>query len=778
MTGADVTGDTAYNAWRIVSLSPLPLWAKLALLAAAAASLLLAGLGLRRELHAGRRVALLALRAVSALALATLLLEPGVRLLQTMRVKSRLLVLLDSSRSMGFAAAPATADEEVTRAQAAARWFADHRDDFKSLEELYQVEYFTFDRELTSGDFQRLASSAQPPLGPRTDLLGALQGAFQGSGAAAGRKVAAALVVSDGADNAALAGGLGPQEKAELVKLGAPISTLAVGEAGLKDLAIAGVKVDDFAFVRNTVTAEIQVASQGFDGETVPVTLTREGRVIGSENLQLKAGRQKYGVSFKFMPDQTGEFVYTVSVPVQPGEAVADNNKRAFVLKVIRDRVRVLLVCGRPSWDERFLRGLLRQDPNVDLVSFFILRDAHDNTKTVNENELSLIPFPTEEIFRTELHTFDLVILQNFAYLPFSRGMASLQIERYFPNIRDYVRGGGALLMIGGENSFGQGHYDETELADVLPVTSIGLAPPEELFSPRLTEEGKRHPVTALAEGGEASARLWASLPPIPGLNLVKPKPGARVLLEHPLLSAAGHQAPVLAVADEERGRSMALMTDSSWFWSFPAEGRGLSNRYYEHFWNNAIRWLVRDPDLTQVKLEPERRTVEPGQPVALVVKARQADYGPAQGAQITVQLLDAETGKPVARGSAAAGSDGSARIELPGVPPSAYRAVATANLNGEELGKAEDALAVRQSGPETDDPLPRPELLRAIAEATGGSYSELPRSLPPLHALDPAVVEIGRRKDRPIWDNGWPLLLLCLTMGGEWWLRRRWGYL
>jgi uncharacterized membrane protein len=774
--------ETAYNAWRIVSLSPLPLWAKLLLVGGAAASLVLAGLGLRRELHSARRTALLVLRTLSALALAALLLEPGVRLLQTMRVKSRLLVLLDSSRSMGFAAAPPEGSGEATptREQVAARWFADHQGDFKSLEELYQVEYFTFDKELAPGDFQRLASAAQPPVGPRTDILAALQSAFQGSGAAAGRKVAAALVVSDGADNAALAGDLGPQETAELQRLGAPISTVGVGEAGLKDLAIVGVKVDDFAFVRNTVTAEIQLASQGFGnsagGETVPVTLTREGRVIGTQDLQLKSGRQKYSVSFKFMPDQTGEFVYSVSVPVQPGEAVVDNNKRAFVLKVIRDRVRVLLVCGRPSWDERFLRGLLRQDPNVDLVSFFILRDVHDNTKTTNESELSLIPFPTEEIFRTELHTFDLVILQNFAYLPFSRGLGPLQIEKYFPNIRDYVRGGGALLMIGGENSFGQGHYDETELADVLPVTSVGLAPPEESFSPRLTEEGKRHPVTALAEGGEASARLWASLPPIPGLNLVKAKPGARVLLEHPLLAVSGHDAPVLAVADEERGRSMALMTDSSWFWSFPAEGRGLSNRYYEHFWNNAIRWLVRDPDLTQVKVEPERRTVEPGQPVALVVKARQADYGPAGGAQVTVQLLDAETGKPVAQARAAAGTDGSARIELPGVPPGAYRAVATANLNGEELGKAEDALAVRQSGPETDDALPRPELLRAIADATGGSYSELPRNLPPLHALDPAVVEIGRRKDRPIWDNGWPLLLLCLTMGGEWWLRRRWG--
>src|SRR6185312_6137588 len=155
--------------------------------------------------------------------------------------------------------------------------------------------------------------------------------------------------------------------------------------------------------------------------------------------------------------DQTGQFVYTVSVPVLPGEAVTANNSRSFVLKVIRDRMRVLLVVGRPSWDERFLRGLLKQDPNVDLVSFFILRSSTSQTKA-NENELSLIPFPVREIF-------DVVIFQNFAHK--DRAYAN-QVDSFLPDIRDYVLEGGAFAMIGGENSFGDGHYNDTELADIL----------------------------------------------------------------------------------------------------------------------------------------------------------------------------------------------------------------------------------------------------------------------------------------------------------------------
>ena len=115
------------------------------------------------------------------------------------------------------------------------------------------------------------------------------------------------------------------------------------------------------------------------------------------------------------------------------------------MLRVIRDRVRVLLVAGRPSWDVRFLRGLLKQDPNVDLVSFFILRSNADQPGP--QEDLSLIPFPVAEIFGEQLRTFDAVLFVNFAYAPY-RG---LEIERFLPNLRDYVRNGGALAMVGGE---------------------------------------------------------------------------------------------------------------------------------------------------------------------------------------------------------------------------------------------------------------------------------------------------------------------------------------
>src|SRR5205085_1050631 len=298
-----------------------------------------------------------------------------------------------------------------------------------------------------------------------------------------------------------------------------------------------------------------------------------------------------------------------VSAPVYEGEAIAQNNSRSFVLKVIRDRVRVLLVVGRPSWDVRFLRQLLKKNPNVDLISFFILRTPGDDPHS-SQDELSLIPFPTQEIFQEQLKTFDLVIFQNFNHRPY-------RMSQYLDGIAAYVRDGGAFAMIGGDQSFSAGDYAGTPIEDVLPITLLPSGPTAVDETPaqvRLTDAGRRHPVTELASSGTQNESVWAALPRLPGLNTIGPlKGGAQTLLQ----SAEGR--PVLVVGEAGRGRVMALLSDSSWFWSFVAAGAQQGPRAYETFWHSAIRWLVRDPALTPMRVAAERLSFEPGsEPPAL----------------------------------------------------------------------------------------------------------------------------------------------------------------
>jgi len=530
--------------------------------------------------------------------------------------------------------------------------------------------------------------------------------------------------------------------------------------------------VDDFAFVRNTVKVDATLRVRGFSGQDVQVVLRREGSVVAQATVHLERGRDRYTVPLAFAPDQTGTFVFTVSTPVLPGEAVAENNSRSFVLRVIRDRVRVLMVAGRPSWDVRFLRGLLKQDPNVDLVSFFILRT---NTDTPGpQEELSLIPFPVAEIFGEQLHTFDAVMFVNFAYGPY-RG---LEIDRFLPNLRDYVRSGGALAMIGGEQSFGDGGYGDTPLAEILPVEPLDGQPQAEGDArAHLTPEGRRHPVTALAPGEGQSDAAWAALPPVTAVNLTRALPpgqGASVLLDAPSVQVQGRPAPLVAVREVGQGRTLAVATDASWRWGFLAAESGEGNRAYLRFWNAALRWLVKDPALAPLQVEPDAPAVEPGAPVGVTVTSRNPDFGPAAGRKLSAALVS-EDGREVARGEGVAGADGTPRVELAPPGPGAYKIVSRAEGAPDA---ATAAVAVRGAGPEDADAAPRPSLLQAVAEATGGGFSALPDGgLPRLALNDPEVVEIGRRRDVPIWDRWWTLAALAGVLAAEWVLRRRWGY-
>ncbi len=767
----------AYNAWRLTALTPLPSWGLALVALALIAALWLSARGVASEPSRARKIVLIALRSLACLLVAALILEPGLELRAETRVRARIALLLDTSKSMRFPAeAVAPGQKPISRTQQMLRWLERHQDDLRALASRFQIDLYGFDKELQPQDLNSLLALARPGAsassleslasGSGTDLLGGLDAAARaGSG---GRPLAGFLLASDGADNAALAEGMNQAARDQLKQLGAPVFALPLGGAAQKDLAVDKVRVDDFAFVRSPVKVGVRVTARGFGKQTVPLTLRREGQVIAEKVVQLDGKAAAVETELTFVPDRTGKFAFTVSAPVYEGEAIAQNNQASFVLNVIRDRVRVLQVVGRPSWDERFLRQLLKKDANIDLISFFILRTPGDDCHC-SQDELSLIPFPTNEIFQEQLRTFDVVIFQDFDFRPY-------HMSQYLDGIAAYIRDGGAFAMLGGEQSFGAGGYAGGPIEEILPVALPYPGEPaidETAAQLKLTDAGKRHPVTELLAGTEQNAALWAGLPKLPGLNRVSGvRPGAQALLE------ASDGRPALVVGEAGQGRAMALLTDSSWMWSFVAAGQELGPRAYESFWHGAIRWLVRDPALTPMRLQAERARFEPGEAGQLEAQVRGSDYGASAGAQLSVQLFSGDKGIQPPYAGPVTGADGSAQIALPPLPPGAYRAQVTARRpDGQVAGESEEAFVVAPSGAELQDLAPRPDLLEALAQASGGKKLAETDSLTGLPFRDPERVEVGQRTTRPLWDT-WPVLAaLCALVGLEWVLRRRWGY-
>ncbi|MCA9693377.1 MAG: hypothetical protein KC636_27525, partial [Myxococcales bacterium] len=475
------------------------------------------------------------------------------------------------------------------------------------------------------------------------------------------------------------------------------------------------------------------------------------------------------------------------------GEATVENNRWPFVVKVLRDKVRVLHVAGRPDWDVRALRTLLRKDPNVELLSYYILRSHEDSTRERSDARLSLIAFPTAELFEAELGSFDLVVLHNF-------DAAHHDVGRYLDNIARYVAEGGALVVIGGDLGLATGDYANRPLAAIMPVDierPTGLS--TDGLRPQLTEAGHRHPATARLSS--AGLDGWSGLPTLDSYNPVTIADDAAEIGAEILMTRADG-APVLVVAEPGPGRVMVLATGATWRMGF-AEDLPLFEgaRPYDLLWLGAIRWLLRDAANERLTLETDRPAYRVDEPVTLRASTLSPSYAPEQDVTVdwSLSALGDESRKELRRGTWVTDALGRAHETLEPLPSGAYEAVATRPHDGEprpdaaaepepdderDGPHARRVFLVRDAGRELAhvDADPGTKLLDRLARETGGIHlsaragESLPDEPPARPRGDAGDLHIDSRRKLPLW-SGLPALLLVLGgLCGEWLVRRRNG--
>ncbi len=761
----------------------VPGWA---LAIAAGLALVLLALAWRSSggVRAGRRRWLLGLRVAAVALLGLVLLGPERVTTEGRRVRDPLVVLLDASRSMQVedSGGRSRVDEVST-------WLEDQRPAFDVLQRDYDLRFFTVTDRLQpfapGAGADDGSSREPPPTAPNTAASGGGEAVLEADGvstdlgqalfglteALGGARPAAVLLASDGADRAALGRALGsggPDAVSRLVAgLPYPVSTWAVGDPeGPADLAVRAVHAPPFGFVRRPLTLEADISTGGLPAAGARVLLHEDGELVAWQDVELGRDDQQT-VSFEVRPDRIGFRTYRVSVDVPEGDTIPSNNRLELTTKVVRDRTRILQVTSRPSWDVKFLRRLLKTDPNIDLVSFFILRTGESSGLSRRE-ELSLIAFPYNELFTQDLQGFDLVIFQNFwfgSFAPFSD-------DYFLESIATYVEEGGAVAMVGGDFSFGEAGYGQSPLARVLPTDVPSSRPGEQTFRAALTATGQRHPVTRLDRDPGASGDRWQALPELQGFNpLGAPLPGGVVLA-----TAGEGGSPLVAVRSVGRGRTLAFASDTSWRWALAGTGEPGSGQEHAAFWRGAVRWLVRDAEQRQVQLLTDKENYRLGESIQAQVRVFGEDYAPRPGAEVLVQAwpIDRSTDPVEVRGIT--DSAGQLSLTLPADREGTLVLQVDVPSIGELWGAAEARVSVSDRGGELEEPDVRLDLLAAIAQATGGkAFTEPPDpgDLPREAADSLLSVE---RTAVPLWASPWLLLCLVLPMGAEWIWRRRMG--
>jgi uncharacterized membrane protein len=579
-------------------------------------------------------------------------------------------------------------------------------------------------------------------------------------GKGADQELGSLVVITDGADASF-------RPEALALGSGAPAihAIIVGGDDPLDDQAIVSLHADPTAYVGVPALIRAEVRAVGkLRRSELRVQLWHESR-LEQETVAVLDQNGRGTVAFEVTPNRTGRALYRLLIPAASNDEVPQNNNRAALLRVGRERLRALLVAGRPSWDVRFLRDFLKRDGSVDLVSFFILRAAADLTAAPT-NELALIPFPTDELFREHLGSFDVVIFQNFDYAPY-------ELQAYLPRIRDYVQRGGSFVMIGGDRSFAGGGYTGTAIEDILPVK---LGAPSVLKGSYRAQVSKRlaqHPIVALGPDSTLTRQTWSTLPALHGANVVRAvKEEAQVLLHHPRARISkGARLPILVVGESGRGRVAAMTTDASWRWRFAADDTTVGSDEYELFWDRMIRWLTRDPLLEPARISTDRERYGVGGDIVVSGRLRDEAYRPMKEVRVELHVEPAVDDEGV--GVVETDEDGQLRATLRAPSePGPYEVVASV----EDQEVAREVFIVEESGDELADLEVIPEQLEVVAKKTGGRVFLGVEGVPPLSELASTTRRAAGLVSKQPLSKPWFVLLTVLVLGVTWVLRRRWG--
>ncbi|MGV8985596.1 MAG: DUF7408 domain-containing protein [Cypionkella sp.] len=503
-------------------------------------------------------------------------------------------------------------------------------------------------------------------------------------------RVAGAILITDGQVH----------DMAATPSLPAPLQGLLTGHKGDWDRRLVITNAPAFAIMGEKSSLKFRIEDQGqapaSAGATVDVTIALDADA--PKTFSVPVGQD---LDLPIQLPHAGINVLQLSIAGQPGELTDRNNAAVVQINGVRDRLRVLLVSGEPNPGERVWRNLLKSDSSVDLVHFTILRPP-EKQDGIPVSELSLIAFPTKELFVDKIKDFDLIIFDRYAM----RGILPMS---YLQNVVDYVQNGGTVLVAAGPEFEQVDSLWRSPLSQILPVEPTSQII-EQGYKPTLTEVGRRHPVT---EGLEALAPAggWGRW-----FRLIEVKQrSGQVLMSGP------DDKPLLVLDRVGKGRVAVLASDQSWLWGRGFEGGGPQLELLRRL----AHWMLKQPELEEEALG----ATAVGQKMT-ITRRTILDTPPAP---VTVTLPDGT----------------SATVELKQSAPGQFDATYQAPLLGLyrlQQGDLARVVAVGPSAPkEFEETIASGDKLLPAVTPTKGGVLRLENGIPDIRLVNDGRPAVGR---------------------------------
>ena len=682
-----------------------------------------------------------------ALALA-MLAQPVLEIEQIRPGDNRVVLLVDTSRSMAMSDDGQQSRLQAVSAQLEQGLLRDLADRGIS------VDIRTFDGEVSS--WQQLLDVAAADATPLVEQLETqLRQASQ-------QATAGMILVSDGADNS---GDSDDIRLAELGVFGIPVHTIGVGsDSAGSDLQISAVNLPTSAMPQASITADVTLGG-GSEPRSTTLKVYDGDRIIAAEDVELPGNNQLAQARISLPTGDVGVRDLRFELDAAAAETNLANNSFRHTLTVAQDQPRVLYVEGEPRWEYKFARRAL--DDSGFLFLHGLLQTSVNKTyrQGIESPEQLENGFPLN---REELYSYQAVIIGSQEPAALSREQQ--QMLRDFVDLR-----GGSLLFLGGRSSLADGGWQNTPVADVLPVRLDELPQPSFIRSQaevHLTEAGERANWLNLSPDQESIELGFDQLPNIADYQLVGAlKPGATALLE--VVGEQG-QSPLLAWQRFGRGKAFVLATGGTWRWQMQLPHQDMT---HERFWQAMLREMIAEVP-AQVSFDTDQSWYRDSDMVRVSATVRDADFLPTGSAKVRVQARDSSgqtqtialrqvSGQPGRyEGEFQVESEGLVQLDMTG-------SLGEAGLDPvRHFTRRDDGLL------EFFDTSLNRDMLERISASTGGVYAQPDNTDSLIEALQFSPSGVTETQWLPLWSMPVNFLLLLLLKLSEWLLRRRWGRL